>query len=144
MITTSCLMLWIVIYTHGMSAPLSWMIRWDVRESIWMSIMELRRICWGVLGRVIKSMSHAAQLTGIQCVYYVLFYVCLLCTYSSFVLYNGVCVHSIVKIWNASSGKLLYYLPGHKGSVNEVRTYVRLSVGQWGSVYVCLCMVWCI
>jgi len=27
---------------------------------------------------------------------------------------------SIVKVWSASTGKLLYYLPGHKGSVNEV------------------------
>ena len=53
------------------------------------------------------------------------------------------CVHSIVKIWNASSGKLLYYLPGHKGSVNQVRAYVRLPVRMY--VFICqdvysLCM----
>lgn len=29
-------------------------------------------------------------------------------------------LHSIVHIWDASTAEQLYFLPGHKGSVNQV------------------------
>ena len=50
-------------------------------------------------------------------------------------------VYSIVKIWNASTSKLLYYLPGHKGSVNEVfhrDSFISLDVYSLYMFYVVL------
>jgi hypothetical protein len=46
----------------------------------------------------------------------------------------AICSNRMVNIWDASSGQILYYLPGHKGSVNEVsnnQSYFRYNIHEY-------------
>lgn len=41
------------------------------------------------------------------------------------------CVYRFVYIWDTTSRRILYKLPGHAGSVNEVAFHPEEPIGEW-------------
>ena len=44
---------------------------------------------------------------------------------------DSLCVYRFVYIWDTTSRRILYKLPGHAGSVNEVAFHPEESIGEW-------------
>lgn len=78
--------------------------------------------CWVMLNKL--PLFDSLNIWLLHCVS------CLSFTQTTFVIYT-VFVLRFVYIWDTTSRRILYKLPGHAGSVNEVVFHPEEPVGEW-------------